>query len=51
MKAPVLPTTLSPAIREFLDELADLIIEGILEENDGAQDELATTLRQDEQRC
>ncbi len=31
--------TLSPAIREFLDELAEIIAEAILEENAGAPGE------------
>jgi hypothetical protein len=51
MKTTLLPTTLSPAVREFLDGLADLIVDDILEENDRVQDEFAATPRQDAQGC
>ncbi len=47
MKATAPPTALSPAIREFLDELAEIITEDILEENDRTQDEIAVTFPQE----
>lgn len=39
MKSNTPPAILSRAIREFLDELAELISEEILQENGGIQDE------------
>ncbi len=47
MRATAPPTALSPAIREFLDELAELITEDLLEENDRIQDEIAVTFPQE----
>ncbi len=46
MKATVLPPVLSPAVSEFLDELAQLIVEDILEDDDRARDECAGTSQQ-----
>ncbi len=47
MKATAPTAALSPSIREFLDELAELITEDILEENDRTQDEIAVAFPQE----
>ncbi len=47
MKATAPPAILTPAIRDFLDELAELITEDILEENGRTQDEFGATSQQD----
>jgi hypothetical protein len=45
------PNELTPAFQMFVDELAELIAEKLLEENAFALEESASTSREDEVRC